>query len=238
MLGAALGLVGGCREDAEALAAPASAAKAKKPASKPSASPPAPRERIAVQPLGAGLGDDKLRLAVTALKAFYDYPVEVLAPAALPRWAYYAPRKRYRAEKLLRFLNGRVPEGAVRILGLTASDISTTKGKHADWGILGLADIGGSACVVSSFRTRRGAKRPRQPAERFAKTAVHEIGHTLGLRHCARDTCLMRDGGGSVLNTDCEYDLCVDCRSLLARAGWALADSSVPVPWPEPRASR
>ena len=41
--------------------------------------------------------------------------------------------------------------------------------------------------------------------ERFAKTAVHEIGHTLNLSHCETQGCLMEDATGKVSTTDGEY---------------------------------
>jgi archaemetzincin len=137
----------------------------------------------------------------------------------LPRNAFYAPRSRYRAEKLLEFLRPRLPAGALRIAGITASDISTTKPPFEDWGILGLATIDGSACVLSTFRCHRRAKSAEHARVRFAKTAVHELGHTFGLEHCPVRGCLMQDGGGSVLTTDGERDLCPACRKELGVRG-------------------
>ena len=118
-------------------------------------------------------------------------------------------------------LDQRVPAGAFRLVGLTAVDISTTKGPHADWGILGLANVGGSVCVLSSFRCRRAAKSAAHARVRFAKTAVHELGHTFGLDHCASDGCLMRDGDGTVLTTDTERELCPACTGHLKEGGLA-----------------
>jgi archaemetzincin len=124
------------------------------------------------------------------------------------------------------------PDGASRILGITAVDISTTKGSVADWGILGLATIDGTACVISTFRTRRGAKNDEHAAQRFAKTAVHELGHTFGLEHCPTYGCLMEDGKGSVLTTDHEYELCAACRAKLEHNGVALTAPRTAPPWP------
>ncbi len=107
------------------------------------------------------------------------------------------------------------------MLGLTSADISTTKPPHEDWGILGLASVGGQACVLSSFRCRGRSKGPAHAVERLAKTAVHELGHTFGLEHCLNRGCLMEDGGGSVLTIDRETDLCGECRSKLDGEGQA-----------------
>lgn len=188
------------------------------------------RRSIAVQPLGP-VPKAELEAVTRALRAFYDFPLRVLGPTPLPKDAYYPPRKRYRAEKLLRVLETRLPADSVRILGVTASDISTTKPPHADWGILGLATIGGPAAVISSFRARRGATDDAHAGTRLSKTTVHELGHGFGLEHCPRRGCLMADGQGTVATTDQNEDLCPDCRSSLKRRGVALTGSSVPAPW-------
>jgi archaemetzincin len=193
-----------------------------------------PRKKIYIQPLGDALPDADAELVEQSLKAFYDYDVERLERVALPKLAYYAPRARYRAEKLLDFLADQLPTDGFRILGLTGVDISTTKGPHHDWGILGLATIDDTLCIISSFRAQRGATSAEQARIRLAKTAVHEIGHTLGLPHCPRHGCLMEDGKGSVLTTDGEYDLCHECRERLLSLGHPLASSSIPIPWPKP----
>jgi archaemetzincin len=140
-----------------------------------------------------------------ALRTEYGVEVERLRARVLPARAYYPSRRRYRAEKLLSFLHASIPRTAparARILGLTAVDISTTKDRNVDWGIFGLGDIGGRAAVISSFRLRRNARDPAHVASRVRSTAVHEVGHTLGLDHCHEPRCVMLDAEGSIRNTD------------------------------------
>jgi archaemetzincin len=177
--------------------------------------------RVVLAPLGPGVTPVELELLARSLRAFYAVDVQTLPAEPLPRVAYYPARGRYRAERLLAHLERRVPEGAFRLVGLTAADISTTKGRHVDWGILGLANLDGSVCVLSSFRCRRGAKSAAHARERFAKTAVHEVGHTFGLEHCPSARCLMRDGNGTVLTTDAEKQLCSKCTAQLSARGLA-----------------
>jgi archaemetzincin len=195
---------------------------------------PQPALQVYIQPLGAELPDASVEFVRRSLLAFYDLEVLVLDRVELPAWALNRTKTRYRAEKLLELLDRRLPPGGFRILGLTSADISTTKGKIADWGILGLATIDGHACVISTFRTRRRAKSEEHARIRLGKTAVHEIGHTLGLSHCPNQGCLMQDARGTVLTTDGEYDLCADCRAELVRRGHRLAPSDTPIPWPRP----
>jgi archaemetzincin len=201
----------------------------------------APRARTAstarrflyLQPLGDELPGDDSALVKTALEAMIGLAVKVLPRAALPAGAWYAPRRRYRADKLLDFLDGRLPADGTRILGLTGVDISTTKGAVHDWGVLGLGRIDGASSVISRFRCAMKSRGAAHARERLAKVAVHEAGHTLGLEHCPNRGCLMEDAEGQVATCDREYDFCARCRKLLAGAGRPLP-AAPEIPWPRP----
>ncbi len=142
------------------------------------------------------------------------YPSVVLLQAkALPECAWYAPRARYKADSIILVLKKRQDFGYVT-LGITDKDISTTKGDVADWGIIGLGYLPGSACVVSTFRLNKSKLN-----EQLLKVCLHELGHTRGLRHCEVKTCYMRDAEGH--NTaDEEYEFCASCRKKLEAKGW------------------
>jgi archaemetzincin len=148
------------------------------------------------------------------LKKMYS-DIEIKKPIPLPKKSWYPPRKRYRADSLIKYLSGITPEGHLTI-GLTTKDISTSNGDIKDWGIMGLGYCPGRSCVASTFRLNK-AKR----LEQLFKVAIHELGHTQGIPHCPVKTCYMQDAGGKN-NTDYETEFCAKCKAILTKAGWVL----------------
>jgi archaemetzincin len=176
-------------------------------------------ERVYLHPFGPELARTDVDRIQSALVAVYGISVGVLPVLPLPWAAFYAPRNRYRAERLLEVLGARLPDDGTRILGLTGADISTTKSGTYDWGVLGLAHVASTSGVVSSFRCARGARDAAHARERFAKVAVHELGHCFGLSHCPTARCIMQDAEGKIATIDDSTDVCDTCRANLAAEG-------------------
>jgi archaemetzincin len=136
----------------------------------------------------------------------------LLSKEEMPAAAWYAPRKRYRADTLIHWLSSQAKENET-FVGITMGDISTTKGDVFDYGVMGLGFCPGNACVASSFRLKN--------KKDFIKVVVHELGHTTGLPHCPDKTCYMRDAEGGD-HSDKEKGFCESCKKHLLSNGWKL----------------
>lgn len=178
---------------------------------------------VCLQPLGK---HDKKLLAPIArgIEHLYGFEVQTLKPRPMPEAAWYAPRKRYRAAKILDQLDADRAEACTVVIGVTKHDISDTKGDVEDWGIFGLGEIAGVSAVVSSYRLGKARKKL---IRRIVKVTNHELGHVLGLEHTdgALDpSCAMNDAGGTIKTVDAERGtLCTAERDFIeARHGVTL----------------
>lgn len=189
----------------------------------PEVAPAEPQTRATVYLVSLGPFEPKMLDAIAAgLTDELQVEVKRLGRKPLPKSAWYAPRKRFRADIILDHLPTLIPDEpeSTRILALTQKDISTTKGKFKDWGVFGLGNMPGQAAVVSNFRLKRKAKGAKHLRRRIVNTAVHEVGHMLGLAHCTEHDarCPMQDAEGSIANTDASTGhLGPECRAELDR---------------------
>lgn len=168
---------------------------------------------IVIQPLGS-FKEEQSQNVFVQIKTI-NPKVVLRSNITFPEGSYYKPRNRYRADSIIKCLKNNIGKDSV-IVGLSNSDISTTKNGISDWGVMGLGYNPGTACVVSDFRLSVKNKN-----QQFYKLVLHELGHTAGLPHCKIKTCLMRDAeGGNPL--DQEKCFCKDCKSFLKSKGWHL----------------
>jgi archaemetzincin len=164
------------------------------------------------------LGDvepELLEVVSKAIAARVEARVEIAPREELPSDAFYKPRRRWRAERLLEFLDSK-SAGAWKVIGVTSAEISTTKGAIFDWGIAGLGAIGGKPCVVSAYLYKKYSKSRAVMLRRFADFGVHEFGHTLGMPHCESKGCVMADAKGNAIKSADESsgNYCEPCRKL------------------------
>lgn len=168
---------------------------------------------LLIQPLG----NFNQSLAKENLKSFKkNFPSSRLLPT-LPLFpnAYYKPRDRYRADSILKFTRFKYGIDTLMLL-MTHRDISVTKNRIKDWGIMGLAHSPGNVCVVSTYRLAKS-----KLAEQLYKVSIHELGHTQGLPHCPIKSCYMRDAsGGNPLDEEKEF--CPSCKKVMENKGWKI----------------
>jgi archaemetzincin len=185
---------------------------------------------LVLVPLGAP-DEELIRFVGDALEKRFRFRVEIAEAQPMPREAFYAPRKRWRAEKILDALEALERPDAWRVAGLTEQPISTTKGEVYDWGIAGLGSLGGKTSVFTShiFRAHRKKQRERYLRE-MKDLVVHEIGHTLGLPHCPLERCVMADAKGNAIRSadKSSGELCPACTKKIAQH---LRDPNVHVEW-------
>lgn len=156
---------------------------------------------IAILPMG--LDSNRFYLIdemKTSIEENPDFKVVILNQIDLPKSAWYEPRKRYKADKILKHLKAIKSDSVDYILALTSKDISVNKSGNKDWGIFGLGYEPGKASVISTFRL---GKNKRQLNRRVLKITKHELGHNFGLPHCKNSkTCVMNSAEGSIKTVD------------------------------------
>jgi archaemetzincin len=136
----------------------------------------------------------------------------------IPADAYNHARRQFHSTHILARINSYIKQTqADCMLGVTEVDLYVP---HLNF-VFGEASCPGKTAVISLFRLK--PEFYEHPAnrevfiERCVKEAVHEIGHTLGLRHCKNPTCVMFFSN-SILDTDRKRKtFCENCHAKVAR---------------------
>ncbi|WP_299826001.1 zinc-dependent metalloprotease family protein [uncultured Pontibacter sp.] len=169
--------------------------------------------KIALVPFGE-IRNSEVQYVKAQIEKFYGFEVDVLNRAKMPANAFYKPRSRYKASKVLDHLIATKSVEYDKVIALSNDDISAKVKGYKDWGVIGLAYLGNSACIVSTYRLGKQKVSSDRFKSRLAKASLHELGHTLGLPHCDRtDYCFMNDAKGKVSTIDrANLTLCDYCQ--------------------------
>lgn len=167
---------------------------------------PAP-QRIAILPFRGA--DRRTLAALVEDLARHGLHAALMAEFDVPPAAYDPARGQYRARALLTVCV-RAAE-TTRVLGVTGHDLYADDLNF----VFGLAQMPGRAAVISLARLRHGAD-VRRFRTRVLKEAVHELGHTFGLEHCADPACVMHFSN-MLMDTDRKgSEFCPACRARIA----------------------
>ncbi len=164
--------------------------------------------------LPVGMVDSSVLLGLrAAILTKLDIACDILAFRLDPAPLYHPERQQYHSSEMLRRMQGFVRPGDWRLLAITDVDLYIPILKY----VFGEAQLGGPCAVVSSHRLRQefyGLKRDDGLLrERLLKECVHELGHTLELRHCQEYSCVMASAHAVEWIDLREDSFCESCRS-------------------------
>ncbi|HTD95144.1 MAG TPA: matrixin family metalloprotease [Chitinophagaceae bacterium] len=173
---------------------------------------------IALQPLNgyAGEGLESLR---EELAGFYSKKVIILPSLQLPVSFLDTILRKYSSDSILVLLSGKANDSIVEVIGIIHEPVFAIKqdgAKHRyfDESIFGIGHQPGHACLVSDSRLATGDE--RLLVTRLQNVVVHEVGHNMGLGHCADPQCIMSESNGEFRSLDERgRGYCERCRKLL-----------------------
>jgi len=148
-------------------------------------------------------------------KTFPDTTATIITDVLpVPTGAFDKKRSQYNSSLLLndvRVYAARRQQDFHRIIGVVDADMFAFGLNY----VFGEAYTPGSEALVSVWRLKPEFCRD-QPNQslyllRIQKEVVHEIGHTLGMKHCSRSVCVMHFSN-SIFDTDKKQNLlCDEC---------------------------
>jgi archaemetzincin len=163
-------------------------------------------QRLEILPIG-DVDPKILEILESDLNLIFS-EIEILQPIPLMKNSYNAHRDQYLSDDFLRKVK-RMTTGYA--LGVTEVDLYTYNLNF----VFGQAELPGRAAIISLNRLHdRKAEIFRR---RMLIEAIHELGHTLGLKHCNDSHCVMHFSN-SLEDTDIKKEkYCKRCWNLLPK---------------------
>ena len=130
--------------------------------------------------------------------------------------SYHPERQQYHSSEILQRMQNYLKPECWRLLGIATEDLYIPILKY----VFGEAEIGGPCAVISSYRLRQEfyglAPDNDLLRQRLLKESVHELGHTLALRHCEDYRCAMASAHAVEWIDLRQSTLCENCRAQAA----------------------
>jgi len=170
---------------------------------------------IYLVPLGEK-NEEHLSVLAESIREQFGVMAAILDDQGPPTYALDPTRQQYNSNLIIKNLIASSPADALKTLGVTPFDLFSPIFSH----VFGEAQFRGKCAVISSYRLRgspHGAVQAGCPplVSRLEKEAMHELGHTFGLRHCADPDCVMHYSVG-VQCADRKFAFfCSACRDLM-----------------------
>jgi len=144
---------------------------------------------ILISPIGE-LSSDLIAAIAGEIKRVFGYAAETGSILQDLSFALDQNRQQYNSTLILDQLAANIPAHALKVLAIAQVDLFIPILTH----VYGEAQIGGGACIISTFRLNEGPSGInilKKYNDRIVKEAIHELGHTFNLRHCPEQTCIM-----------------------------------------------
>jgi archaemetzincin len=176
-----------------------------------------PVERLLVVPIGDVNKDILQQIAAAVGQELNVHALVTTRTLDIPPETYNERRGQYHSTPLLSLLHTKYGKEADCVLGVIDHDLYVPSLNF----VFGEADLSARVAVISLTRLRQEfyglPPNPELFQKRALTEAVHELGHTYGLRHCSDPHCVMFFSN-SLADTDRKgYRFCSRCRAQLER---------------------
>jgi len=169
------------------------------------------KKKICIIPIGT-IDNEILRYTQKELEDRLNVIIDIGRQLEDPAYAYHKQKKQYHSTKILKRTHKLGLTGYDRILAIADVDLYVPERTF----VFGEADMKKKVAVISLTRLRQKFYDLPEDFTLFRKRiiieAVHELGHTYGLRHCTNNKCVMflskilsdTDQKGAVLCSNCK----------------------------------
>ncbi|HUA16456.1 MAG TPA: archaemetzincin [Verrucomicrobiae bacterium] len=148
-----------------------------------------------------------------AIPRYLPVTCEILPNVLDPSPSYHIERQQYHSSEILQRMQSLVQRQDWRLLGVASVDLYIPILKY----VFGEAQMAGPCALVSYHRLRQefyGLDRDDALlGQRLLKESVHELGHTLDLRHCQDYRCVMASAHAVEWIDLRDSSLCQSCRA-------------------------